>query len=82
MDIVVLLSMEFSKLVLLANIIAWPIAWYVMSNWLTNFVYRIDMNPMIFVASALVAFVIAWVTVGSLASVAAHTRPIKSLRYE
>ncbi len=82
MDIVVLLSMEFSKLVLLANVIAWPIAWYVMSNWLTNFVYRIDMNPMIFVASALVAFVIAWVTVGSLASVAAHTRPIKSLRYE
>lgn len=81
-DIVILLSMEFSKLVLMANIIAWPIAWYVMSNWLENFVYRIDMNPMIFISSALVAFVIAWVTVGSLASLAAQARPIKSLRYE
>lgn len=82
LDIVLLLSKEFSKLVLLANIIAWPVAWYAMSLWLENFVYRVDLNPLVFIFSALIAFAIAWVTVGSLAWFAAQARPIKSLRYE
>ena len=82
MDIVVLLSKEFSKQVLIANVIAWPIAYYLMREWLNNFVYRIDLSVIPFVLSTVIAFIIAWLTVGSIAALAAQSRPIKSLRYE
>ena len=82
LDIVVLISAEFSRQVLVANIIAWPIAWFVMSQWLENFVYRIDISVIPFLVSTVIAFVIAWLTVGGLAAMAARSRPIDALRSE
>jgi putative ABC transport system permease protein len=82
MGIVMLLTNEFSKLVLLSNLIAWPIAWFAMERWLQNFAYRIDLTPMIFIGSGLIALCIAWVTVGGTAAKAASAKPVLALRYE
>ena len=77
-----MLSKEFLKWVLVANIIAWPVAYYVMNNWLKDFAYRIDINLWIFLLSGIIALVIALLTVSSHAVKAAIANPIKSLRYE
>ncbi|MEX0619074.1 MAG: ABC transporter permease [Pseudohongiellaceae bacterium] len=81
-SIVVLLTNDFSKLVLLANIIAWPVAWLVMNRWLENFAYRVDLTPVAFIGGGLLALLIAWVTVGGQAAKAAKTNPVLALRYE
>lgn len=80
--IVLLLSKEFTKWVLLANIIAWPIAYYVMAKWLENFAYRMDIGLWIFVLSGALAFIIAIITVIFQAVKAALANPVDSLRYE
>lgn len=82
MGIVVLLTRDFSKLVLIANAIAWPIAWYFMNGWLQSFAYRIDMDVGIFIFAALLAWLIAAMTVGSLAAATANLNPMQSLRHE
>ena len=81
-QIVVLFSADFSKLVLVANLIAWPVAYLAMSRWLENFAYRIDLTPLIFIGSGLIALCIAWVTVGGTAAKAARAKPVLALRYE
>lgn len=81
-SIVLLLTNDFSKLVLLSNLIAWPVAYFVMNRWLENFAYRIDLTPLIFIGSGLIALCIAWVTVGSTAAKAASAKPVLALRYE
>ncbi len=81
-EIVALLSKEFVKWVLVANVVAWPLAYYVMSNWLKNFAYRMNMSIEIFAASGILALVIALLTVSSHAIKAAAANPIESLRYE
>jgi putative ABC transport system permease protein len=81
-DIVLLLTQDFSKLVLISNVIAWPAAWFLMNRWLENFAYRIDLNPLTFVTATVVALVIAWLTVGGLATKAAWRKPALALRYE
>lgn len=81
-SIVLLLTNDFSKLVLLANVIAWPVAYFAMSRWLENFAYRIDLTPMIFIGSGMTALCIAWVTVGGTAAKAASAKPVLALRYE
>lgn len=80
--IVMLLTNDFSKLVLLSNLIAWPIAYIAMSRWLEQFAYRIDLTPLIFIGSGLIALCIAWVTVGGTAAKAASQKPVLALRYE
>lgn len=82
--IVGLLSKEFTGLVLLANIIAWPIAYFASRAWLQSFAYRINVNSQIgfFFIAAVAALFIAWLTVGLQAIRAAHVNPIDSLRYE
>jgi putative ABC transport system permease protein len=80
--IILLLSKEFTKWVLVANIIAWPIAYVAMNRWLQNFAYRINISLGIFILAALSAFVIALVTVGYQAIKAARANPVESLRYE
>lgn len=82
MKIVLLLTQEFSKLVLISNLIAWPIAYFAMERWLENFAYRIDLTPVIFIGSGLIALCIAWVTVGGTAAKAASQKPVLALRYE
>jgi putative ABC transport system permease protein len=82
LDVVVLLGGEFGRLVLAANLIAWPLAYYSMQRWLAGFAYRVDMPLWAYVASALAAFAIAWLTVGAIAARAASVKPLHSLRYE
>lgn len=80
--IVVLLSKDFLKLVLIAILIASPLAWYVMSRWLQDFAYRIDMPWWAFVLAGLLAVSIALLTVSFQSIKAALMDPVKSLRSE
>jgi len=82
LDIVRLLTADFSRPVLLANVAAWPVAYFVMQSWLARFAYRIDMSVWIFAGSALLALVVAWLAVGVVATRAARAKPINALRYE
>ncbi len=81
-DIVRLLVWQFSKPVLIANLIAWPVAWYFMNDWLNGFTFRIDLNPLLFVAAGGAALLIAWLTVGLHAARVAQAKPVTALRYE
>jgi putative ABC transport system permease protein len=81
-QIVLLLTNNFSRLVLLSNLIAWPVAYFAMERWLQNFAYRIELTPVVFVGSGLIALCIAWVTVGGTAAKAAGQKPVLALRYE
>ncbi len=81
-DIVTLLSRDFGYLVLIANLLAWPLAWYLMEKWLESFAYRIDMSLFTFVLAGLLALLIAMLTVGGLAAKAAWSKPSLALRYE
>jgi ABC-type antimicrobial peptide transport system permease subunit len=80
--IVLLLSREFSRWILLANLIAWPIGWYAMHKWLQNFAYRSSLNPLLFVMAGVLSLVIAALPIGYQAIKAAVADPIDSLRYE
>lgn len=83
-QIVNMLVFQFSKPVLIANIIAWPIAYLAMSRWLESFVYRID--DMVIIALCLIAgltaLLIAWATVAGNSYAVARLNPIKALRYK
>jgi len=81
-SIVTLLSKDFLKLVLVATIIAFPIAWYAMSHWLQDFAYRIDIHWWVFLLSAILALIVALITVSFQAIKAAMSNPAKSLRTE
>ena len=80
--IVALLSMEFIKLIIVANLIAWPIAWYAMNRWLQNFAYRIDITWWVFALAGGVTLVIALLTVSFQAVKASLANPVDALRYE
>ncbi len=80
--IFVLLSKEFIKRILIANIIAWPIAYFAMNKWLQNFAYRINIGIGIFLTSGLIALVIAMLTISYQSIKAATANPVDSLRYE
>jgi len=81
--VVVLLSMDFTRMILLSFVLAVPVAWYVMENWwLQNFAYRINISVWIFLISGLLAFMIAWITVSYQSIKAAIQNPVKSLRSE
>ncbi len=80
--IVMLLSKDFIKWALIANIIAWPIAWYFMNKWLQDFAYRIEITIYPFIISGILALVIALFTVSYQAVKAALANPVDSLRSE
>ena len=82
LGVIALLSRRYSMLVLTGSLIAWPVAWYFMSDWLTRFAFRIELGPLLFGAAALAAFLIAWLTVATQAGKAAMSRPVNALRYE
>ncbi len=77
-----LISKEFLTLVLLANIIAWPVAYYAMKVWLQNFAYRTSIEFWTFLVAAGLAFFIALLTVSYQAIKTALANPVKSIRYE
>ena len=82
LSLTVLLSREFTRLVLIAIIPAIALGWYVADWWLKDFTYRIALSPFIFVGSALTAIFIAWITVSYQSVKAASSNPVSSLRYE
>jgi len=77
-----LLSLDFTRWVLLANLIAWPAIWLAMKRWLESFAYRTEILPWIFLVAGFVAFVIALATVSFHALRASRLNPALSLRYE
>lgn len=77
-----LLSKEFIVLVVVANVISIPVAWYFASQWLEKFAYRTTLNPLLFVWTTLIGVTITLLAVGYQTIRAAKTDPVKSLRYE
>jgi len=80
--IVLSLSGEFLKAVLLANLVAWPLAFYFMSRWLRTFAYRISIEWWFFALGGVLSIVIAFLTVGYQSVKSARTNPADALRYE
>lgn len=81
-SIVIMLSKEFTRWVLMANIIAWPLAYLLADNWLNNFAYRISIPWWSFVMAGLLALLIALITVSFIAFRAANANPVEALKYE
>jgi putative ABC transport system permease protein len=81
-DIVRLLAWQFSKPVIVANLIAWPVAWLVMRDWLDDFDVRIDLGPAPFLLAGMAALAIAIGTIAGHAMKVARANPIHALRYE
>ena len=82
LNVVYLLSTGFTKLILIAIVIAVPIAWFAINKWLSSFAYRINIGWAIFLITSLAALAIAWLTVSYESVKAAVTNPVKSLRKE
>jgi putative ABC transport system permease protein len=80
--VTLLLSKDFMVLVLLATLIAWPIAWFTMSRWLDGFAYRVGINGWVFVLSGIFAMLVALLTVSFHAIKAALLNPVNSLKSE
>jgi putative ABC transport system permease protein len=76
------LSKQFVLWVLIANAIAWPLAWYFMKIWLNGFEYRTSTNPLIFIFAGVVSLAIALVTISLKTWRAANSNPINALKYE
>ena len=81
-NIVTMISKDFLKLVLIASIIAFPLAWWVMNKWLQDFAYRVNIGWWIFVLAAVIAVLIALITISFQSIKAAIANPVKSLRTE
>jgi putative ABC transport system permease protein len=81
-NLVLLLSKEFALLVIVANLIAWPLAGFAMNRWLQGFAYRVDLNFGLFALAGGSALLIALLTVSAQAIKAALANPVKALRYE
>jgi putative ABC transport system permease protein len=81
-NILILLSKEFAKWVLIANLVAWPVAYFTMNRWLQGYAYRINIAVWSFILAAMLALAIALFTVSYQAVRAATANPADSLRYE
>jgi putative ABC transport system permease protein len=81
-SILILLSKDFIKLVLIAFVISAPIAAYVADQWLQDFAYRIDVSVWIFILAGVFSLITAFVTISMRTVKAAKADPVKSLRYE
>lgn len=80
--IVILLLKQFLFWVLVANLVAWPVAYLFLNNWFKNFAYHVNINPVFFIMGSLLAVLIAVLTVSYQAISAARSNPVNSLRYE
>ncbi|UCE40271.1 MAG: ABC transporter permease [Candidatus Aminicenantes bacterium] len=80
--VVVLLSKEFIKWIILANLVAWPLAWFMMNKWLQNFAYRTEIGWIVFLLAAFVTMAIAIFTFIFQTIKTACAKPVNSLRYE
>ncbi len=81
-SIVLLLSKEFGKLIVIAFVLAVPLAWYGISTWLDSYTYRTEIGVAIYLLAGIISFLIAWITMGYQSFRAATSDPVKSLRSE
>jgi len=81
-SVLMLLSKDTLKLMLIAVVVAIPVAYYAMSEWLKNYAYRIDISVIVFIEASLIAMLVAVITVAWQSYHAAVANPVKSLRYE
>jgi putative ABC transport system permease protein len=81
-QITVLLSKNFTALILVSFLLASPVTWWLLSKWLESFVYRVSMDPLLFLLGGIVALVIALATISYHTLRSARANPVKSLRYE
>jgi putative ABC transport system permease protein len=81
-QVLVLLSIDFIRLVVLANLVAWPVAYWCVRKWLEGYAFRIQINPWLFVLPTLLVLLIAWLTIGFQTWKAARSNPVDALRYE
>ena len=81
-DIVGLLLWQFSVPVLIANLIAWPVAWFYLHHWLEGYAAHISLSPLYFLGAGAAAMLIAWATIFTHARRVAGANPIHALRYE
>ncbi|MET0300793.1 MAG: ABC transporter permease [Flavitalea sp.] len=81
-SIVNMLSVDFVKLVIISNLIAWPIAWFALNKWLNDFAYRVEINWLVFVLAGLASLIIAVLTVCFQAIKASLANPVKSLKMD
>lgn len=81
-EILILLCKDFTRWILLANILAWPIAWLLVDRWLNNFAYRVTIDWPVFLWAGCATLLIALLTVGSQAIKAAISNPVNTLRHE
>jgi ABC-type antimicrobial peptide transport system permease subunit len=81
-NVIYLFSKEFTILIIVAFALAAPVAYYMMSEWLKNFAFRIDIGVFVFLIAIVASIAIAWITVGYKSIKAAIANPIKSLRSE
>lgn len=81
-QVIIMLSSEFAKLVLVSILIALPMAYMLTRNWLSGFAYRIDLKLWYFLSAGLIALMVAMLTVGSQAIRAANTKPVDGLHAE
>lgn len=81
-DIILLLTTDFSRLILLANVIAWPIAYILMRQWLSKFVYAVPISPSIFILSSIAVLFFAWFILVTQTSKIANSKPVNALRTE
>src|SRR5678815_3221170 len=81
-NVLYILSKDFITLVLVAFVIAVPVTWFIMHNWLQDFAYRINIQVWVFAVAGILAIMIALLTIGIQAFKAAVANPVKSLRTE
>ncbi len=81
-NILFLFSKEFTLLVIISALIAIPVAYYFMNQWLQNFTFRIEIHPAVFIGAVLASVLVAWIAVGYKSVKAALSNPVKSLRSE
>jgi len=80
--IVMIMSKEFIMLIIIANIIAWPLSWYLGRQLLDGYAYRTEMSWWIFLGATLISFTIAFLTISYQSIKAARSKPVDALRYE
>ncbi|MFC1477156.1 ABC transporter permease [candidate division KSB1 bacterium] len=80
--ILLLLSKNFTRCVLVSNVLAWPVSYLIMQKWLENYAYSITMNLKYFLISSVITLIITWITISFHIIKAGHANPVDSLRYE
>jgi putative ABC transport system permease protein len=81
-SLIVLVSKQFLKLVLISCVFAWPIAYYLMKNWLKNYAYKIDLSIWVFIISGIALLLITFITISYQSIKASRKNPVDSLKYE